>query len=107
MRTRVLLFFAFAMALGLAADSETDKPKEENKPSPEAGKESDAAEVEDKPREEDLPNEEADRNAHYFTQETLKEMQQLEKYKNNRLWACSLLTVCKMADEQVLSFIIG
>lgn len=83
MRTRVLLFFA--LVVGLTFGSE-DPEKD--------------IEVED------APNEEADRNAHYFTQETLEEMQHLDKYMNKRLWGCNLLTLCRMTLEQVFALII-
>lgn len=46
------------------------------------------------------------KDAQYFTQETLKEMLELEKFKNSKLWACYLLTTCKMKLEQVLGCII-
>lgn len=83
MRTRVLLFFALVVALSF-------------------GSEGDENDIEV----EDVPNEEADRNANYFTQETLQEIQNLDKYMNNRLWACNLLTLCKLTHEQVFISII-
>lgn len=42
-----------------------------------------------------------DKNANYFTPETLKELANIQSYKNNRLWACYLLSSCKLRLEQV------
>lgn len=95
MRTRVLLFLIILSILTFKARSEPTQEKAEQEPEPE---------VETIP--EDLPNEEANRDASYFTSETIKEMQDIEKYKNNRLWACNLLAGCKANLEQVFPSII-
>ncbi len=46
-----------------------------------------------------------DKEAQYFTQETLKEMMNMDEFKNSKLWACYLLTTCKMKLEQVSTLI--
>jgi len=92
MRTRVLLFFVLLGILTSKVKSESTEEKAEK------GSESEVEVTSDDPS-----DEEADRNAHYFTQETMKEMKDLEKYMNSKLWACSLISLCKIANEQVLS----
>jgi len=92
MRTRVLLFFVLLGVLTSKVKSESTEEQAEE------GSESEVEVTSD-----DSSNEEADRSAPYFTQETMKEMKDLDKYMNNKLWACSLVALCKIANEQVLS----
>ena len=53
------------------------------------------------PAEEEAGSSEDDKNAQYFTKETLAELAKIDQFKNSKLWACHMLTACKMKAEQV------
>ena len=98
MKTRVLFLLALMAYWAFASEANTPQADSQEASEPNTD-EDDNIEVED------VPNDEPDRDATYFTQETLNELQNLDKYKNNKLWTCHLLTTCKLKTEQVFKFI--
>ncbi len=96
MRARVLLLLALLIGLAFTAIAE-------QKSEPEAKKE-EPAKSKDEPEIKDEAAPEDDKSAPYFTQETLKELARMDEFKNNKLWACHLLSSCKLKLEQVLFY---
>jgi len=84
----VMLLFSF---VSMAVEHEKTAEKPDEQPNIEDKKKGEAAEE----------SETIDKNAPYFTKEALEELMKVDQMMNSKLWACQLLTTCKMKTEQV------
>ena len=53
------------------------------------------------PEKEPAEGEENAKDQPFFTAETLRDLSHINEFRNSKLWACQLLTACKLKREQV------
>ena len=101
MKARVLLVLALLVAFAFIVSAHEGHDHDHDHDHAHEDKPAEKS-TEGEPELKDEEKGEDDKEATYFTQETLKELGRVDEFKNNRLWACHLLASCKLKAEQVL-----